>query len=568
MTRLRLWIAILLAGAALAEAVQAQQSSGGSSGGSSGTGTGAPAGGSSAGSGATESAPSGTTGSAAAPAAETPPASSSAGAASSFGSPGATPATTPTPASGADTGTGTGGGGGATKPSEPVNFTVPGIAGKPSETLTVGTGRLAKPKFRFFGSIGIGFDDNIFGAPTHGFSSPERRMEVVVSPAVPAHFEQQVTFVAGGIGPGDVLFFQPRFRNVFVPFRPAVTQEVVIPAVVPQTRDSSFVERANVGTQVQFASRRTLLTLDLRLGAENTDAKPRDQPEITGSMGLSFVHKFSGRLQWNAGVDGVYGSQPDLSRINAPGNVTGGSYLDLIARTGLQYRWTPRITTSASVTYHQLSYSQATEQSGDFTDLVFSADARYLFTPRFTMIGEVRYGTVSYTNSMARDSSSTYFLLGGDWIFNRRTTASVHAGAVLRQSQSGQTSASPYLESNVGYRLGRASVLQWNSRYGFEEPGNASSKVLTLRTGLNYIYYFTPRLRATASGTLLYSTTSDLTTGDSVAQTTFDSALGFEYNIDRRWTLTGSYNFTTLFSDNSFADYYRNRLFLGLQYQF
>ena len=105
-------------------------------------------------------------------------------------------------------------------------------------------------------------------------------------------------------------------------------------------------------------------------------------------------------------------------------------------------------------------------------------------------------------------------------------------------------------------------------QYGFEEPGDSTSEQVTLRNGLSYIQYFTPRLRAVAGGNLLYSTTTSRLTDDSTTQLAFDTNLGLEYNLNRRWTFTGTYSFTTVFSDNEFAEYYRNRLFLGFQFAF
>jgi hypothetical protein len=441
---------------------------------------------------------------------------------------------------------------------------VPGLPGRPSENFTLGVGRLARPRFRFFGSVGIGFDDNIFGTPTNGFSQPEQRITVVTQPAQPARTEIVEVPQRGqfGIRP------EPQFRTTFIPEVPAVTEEIVIPAVKAPGRQGSLIERANVGLEIRFASRRTLFTLDGRLGVENTEAREIDPIQYFGSLGATFAHKVLPRLQWDGGIDAAYGTQPDLSRINTPTNVTSGSYLNLIARTGLSYRWTPRITTSASVSYFQNTFSDSAEQSNDFYGITYSADARYLINPRFSLSAEYRYGTVSYEFDQSRDSVTTYYLLGADWRATARTSTQLRLGVTARESETGDVAYSPYLEFNLGYVFARTSQLQWNVRYGFEEPSDSSSKVLTLRTGVNYLHFLTPRLRARAGLNLLYTTTTNIASEDSVTQTSFDTTLGFEYSLSRRWTFTGNYAFTTVFSDNEFAEYYRNRIFLGLEYQF
>lgn len=543
MTRPRFWIALLLAGAACGGSAPAQQGSGGSSGSSS-------SGGSSSGSAsATEGAAS---------AFGTPAGGTSAPAPAPTPPPSTTP-TTPTP----DTESSSGGAEAPSPPSDATSFSLPSPTGIGRESYSPGIGRLARPRFRFTGSVAVGFDDNIFGTPTKQQEFPEQRVTVVLRP------EQDV----------QVPIFGVKFVNgirtpVIIGFRterqPAVTDEIVVPAQKTEPRESSFVARTNVGMEVQFASRRTLFTLDTRLGAEYTAARDRDPTQYYGSLGLRFVQKLAPRLQWNASADAVYSNQPDLSRANTPTTVTSDGYLDLVARTGLEYRWTPRITTAASVTYHALTYSDSAQQNNDYRSFIYAAEGRYLWSPRLIALGELRYGTTTYANDVARDSGTTFFLAGADWKVTNRLQTAFRVGVAVRDSDNAGTSLSPYVELSAGYRVARASQLQYNASYGFDEPPDASSEVLTLRNGLSYIQYFTPRLRAVASSNLVYSVTTynNSTTDDSIAQLAFDANVGLEYNLNRRWTFTGTYSFTTVFSDNEFAEYYRNRLFLGLQYAF
>jgi hypothetical protein len=542
MTRPRLWLALVLAGAALGGTGAAQQSSGGSSGsGSSGSG------GASSGSA---------------------PAAADEGAASAFGTPsGGTPAParapSPPPSTAPAPVPDSGAAAAAAPSEESPQFSLPSATGGLRENYTLGAGRLARPRYRFSASVALGFDDNIFGTPTKQQEFPEQRVTVVLRP------EQDVQIPVFG-----VQFVNGIRRPVIVGFRterqPAVTEELVIPGQTTEPRESSIVARTNVGLEVQFSSRRTVFILDTRIGAEYTAARDRDPTQYFGSLGARFVHKLAPRLQWNASVDANLGNQPDLSRANTPTTVTTGSYLDLIARTGLEYRWTPRLTTAANVSYRSLTFSDATEQSGDYQSTGYSAEGRYLWSPRLTALGELRYSTTSYANDFARDSGTTFLLAGADWKVSNRLQAAFRAGVAMRDTDTGGTSLSPYLELNAGYRLARASQIQYNVQYGFDEPGDSNSEVVTLRNGLSYIQYFTPRLRAVASSNILYSTTTttNSTTDDSVTQLAFDANLGLEYNLNRRWTFTGTYSFTTVFSDNEFAEYYRNRLFLGLQYAF
>jgi hypothetical protein len=529
----------MLAGAALGDTGRAQESSGGSTGSAGSAGGSAPA-----------------------------PAAADEGAASAFGTPGSSapapapaPRTDPLPPAPAPESTAGTGAGGTAPPQEATPFSLPTTTGPGREEYKIGTGRLSRPRFRFPGSIAIGFDDNIFATPTKQQEFPEQRVTVVLRP------EQEVQVPVIGIA-----FVNGIRTPVITGFRterqPALTQEFVIPGQKTEPRQSSLVTRANVGMEVTFTSRRTLFTLDTNLGAEHVAARDRDPVQYSGRLGLRFVHKLAPRLQWNASVDGTYGNQPDFSRANTPTTVTADSYLDLIARTGLEYRWTPRVTTAASVLYRALSFADTSEQSGDLQSYVLSTEGRYLWSPRLTVLADLRYGTTTYANDVARDSSTIFLLGGADWRVSNRLQANFRLGAAIRDSETGGSALSPYAEMNVSYRLARASQLQYTMSYGFDEPGESTSEVRTFRNGLSYIQFFTPRLRAVASSNFLYSNTTSTLNDDSISQFVFDTNLGLEYNLSRRWTFTGTYSFTTVLSDLEFAEYYRNRLFLGLQFAF
>ena len=74
----------------------------------------------------------------------------------------------------------------------PTSFSVPGFYGHGTQQFTVGEGRLARPRFRFTGNISIGYDDNVFQTPTHPASTPEQKVNVLVSSGTPATTATQV----------------------------------------------------------------------------------------------------------------------------------------------------------------------------------------------------------------------------------------------------------------------------------------------------------------------------------------------------------------------------------------
>ncbi len=595
----RPWIALLFAGWCFSGTMPGQEgtsggsSSGGSSGGgssggstfgsgrSSGTGTGTSSSGTGTGTPGTGTSGTGTSGTGTGTTGTGTTgtgAGTTGGASSAFGTYGTTPEAGAAP--GAETGRKPAGAapgaapeGGSGAPARASSFSVPGFYGRSSETLTVGIGRLARPRFRYTGSISIGFDDNIFQTPTKSEDIPEQVVEVVVTPAEPARTE--LVPIVEKPAPVKIPAIRPppraqRFRTVVIPAKDAVIEEVVVsPAIPAQKRQGSLVERANVGAEIQFASRRSLFTFDLGLTAENTHERPDDQPEYSGNVAFTFVYKVTPRLQFTANFDAAYLTQPDLTRINTPDRLGGGAYLNVNAKFDLSYRLTPRLTVDTSLSSSSLLYQDKLQEGANFTDTTLGLELRYLYTPRFTLIGEARYSSIAYETSSDRDSNTAFFLVGGDWRLSTRTSVTLRLGEALRTFEmTGKESSSPYFEGSLNYRLGPASVLAMNTRFGFEEPQDASSEVQAFRLGLNFTQFFSPRLRGSLGLTGIHRTTTNEAIELETSQDTFDMNMGFEYSFSRRWTFTGSYTLTLVLTSEGQSDYYRNRLFLGFEYEF
>ena len=511
-----------------------------------------------------------------------------AGGSSTFGArpPGTGPAPEPgTKKTGAAAAAGTGENGNATgaasafgdgqtpakKPADAeATFTIPGGYGKPAQQFTAGEGRLARPKFRYTGSVQFGYDDNVFQAPTTS-GSPDTVVTVLASPAIPARMEL-------GIGPNG------ETQTVTVPGTGAKTRKVVIAGQPGQPRIGSFLARANVGFDVQFASRKTLFTFDIRTGADVYWDRPGKDVDYTGSAALMYLRRLTPRLQFTANVGASYQTQPDLTLVNTSTR-QAGSFLNANSKIDLSYRFTPRISVVTSASYNTVRYEVPAQQFGDYGETVFGTELRYLFSPRLTLLGEVRYSSISYATTSARDSHTLFLLLGGEVTLSRRFSSTVRLGANLRSfNEGGGSATSPYGELTLNYQLAKATIVRFNGRYGFEEPPDARSKLVSLRSGLSLVQSFSPRLRGTLGVNYVRQTTTTTPVAPTTPQAasavtatfpevtasinTVDSTIGFEYNVNRNWTLNANYSYSREFGTNSLRDYYRNRIFVGAAYDF
>ena len=439
------------------------------------------------------------------------------------------------------------------------SYSIPGAYGRPAQQFTAGEGRLARPRFRYTGSVSFGYDDNVRQTPTHSEGTPDIVVEVLDSPGTPARLET-------GIGPDGAPI------TVVVPGAGPTTKKIVIPGMPGQKRIGSFLTRGNVGVDVQFASRKTLFTFDLKTGADWYWDRPGKDVDYTGSLALLYLRRLTPRIQFTTSANASYQTQPDLTQVNTSTR-QGGAFLSLTTKMDLTYRMTPRFSTVASVGYSAVRYQEKVQQLGDFGDTTFGLEARYLFSPRFTLLGEVRYSSVSYSTTVARDSHSVFALLGGELALSRRFRATLRLGAAQRTfDESGTNSIAPYAETTLSYQLAKATLIQFNGRYGFEEPPDAGSKLLSMRAGLNLVQSFSPRLRGTLGANVVRQTTTTSATSTAAeterVNNTVDCAIGFEYNLSRHWTLNTNYSYTTGFGSVAASDYYRNRVFVGAEYDF
>jgi hypothetical protein len=167
------------------------------------------------------------------------------------------------------------------------------------------------------------------------------------------------------------------------------------------------------------------------------------------------------------------------------------------------------------------------------------------------------------------DATTDYILIGGELHFTSRLTATLRLGQTLRTfDESGSGNSSFYGEGSVSYRLGPTSVLQWNSRYGFEPPASADSELLGYRTSLTYLRSFTPRLSLSASAAGFYSRVTYDTEQASQSDTNLSLSLSLDYRMSRHLTLNANVTYYKTFSSNSNLEYDRSRLFIGGEYAF
>lgn len=342
---------------------------------------------------------------------------------------------------------------------------------------------------------------------------------------------------------------------------------------------SGFVG-GSLGMNYSFGTPRTRFSIQTGGGLTYYFDRPGQQsPDYNGSLGLSLSHRMTPRLSLDINAFLTYQTEPNFA-LNLGVNRRTGSYFFANSTVGLNYLWSPRFSTVTSYTFNtflnegQNAPPPTAGQPGlgtsdDHIENTFANEFRYLILPTTTVVLEYRLQFTSYQSNNSLDSVTQFGLVGINHTFSSRLSASVRGGAQFRSYETSGDTSSPYFEGTVVWVLGRRSTLSWTNQYGIEEPDTTTAQQrTTFHTGLNVGYNWTARISSNLS---LYYNHDDLAAtinGPSFTQDTIDASLSGQYAINRFMAVTAGYNHTSLFSDQPFTGYDRNRVFLGLNLRF
>jgi hypothetical protein len=341
-------------------------------------------------------------------------------------------------------------------------------------------------------------------------------------------------------------------------------------------RQGSAFVNANIGLTYNFGSPRTTISLASSFGVTDyIDGPAGVDFDFNPNLTLSVTHKATPRLTLALTSYITYQQQPDFA-VSAGLNRRSGSFFYTSDKFSAAYRWLPRFSTVTSYTFVALSYDESSVGSfEDRTEHTFGNEFRFLLWPTTSLVGEYRFGIVAYDSAsiISRDSTTHYFLAGFDHSFSPRFTISTRAGVELRSYDNLGDRTDPYAEATLNYALGPHLSLTWTNRYSIEEPDvPGSPSRTTFRTGLSARYAITPRIVSALSIFWEHDDNEGSATpfgvSPSFAEDIFSVAFSLRYAINRNWGVELGYDFSDVESDIPFREYYRNRFYGGVNFQF
>ncbi len=388
---------------------------------------------------------------------------------------------------------------------EVPSFFFPGGYGYLPETIAPGTGIYARPPVDFSLTIQTGYNDNIYSSSGKNGAAPKK---------------------------------------------------------------GSATTQATAGVNLLLNTPRAFLSFGANAGALYYWDKPNSQISPVGTLSSAFAYSITPRVQLNARVNAGYYSQPNLSLPNTP-RVNSGDYFNLASLFDLSYRWTPTFTTNTSFGVNTQIFRDSESQDSNYVEWFVGESFRYLFAPRFTGVAEVRFSQINYDGEI-RNSKTESVMAGFDWLMTPRLTSTFRGGVSFRQFElsNADDATSPYFESALGYRYGRGSLLQWTTRFGFEEANQPFNRNQTFRTGLSISQILTPRLNGSLGVSYAHETYKGLLTDSRDTQQLISGNARLEFIATRSLTIFGNYNRSQNISDFSNSDYIRNEVSVGATYHF
>jgi opacity protein-like surface antigen len=287
-------------------------------------------------------------------------------------------------------------------------------------------------------------------------------------------------------------------------------------------------------------------------------------------MSASYSHQLSKSLSISDSIYISYETEPNYDvglSINRPNS----GYFLVSNNLSADYRWNRRFTSVTRYTFSTIVYDdEALEQEG-YVNHQFSEQFRYSFKRRLTGTATYRYGMRTYEDNAEGDYSSHSLLAGINYGWNRRLSLTANAGLEYRLYDGEiDDQLAPRVEASASYTLAKRTRARWVHSLSLDETGRAGEQSgYSYRTGLSLSHGVSRRLNTNASINYIFADYGDSPSGlEDSTENTFYGSLGIGYNVWKNVSLTASYSYSLVSSNDGSEDYVRHRFFAGVSYAF
>ncbi len=321
---------------------------------------------------------------------------------------------------------------------------------------------------------------------------------------------------------------------------------------------------------------------------DSPDAIGSDDTYSNTKAGINLTHRFNDQLRFVSRNYISYQLEPEYSYGFATTRATG-EYLYWQSDNALGYRWTERLATYTGVTLTGLNYEDS-NLNDRFTWSVYN-QFRYSLSQQTVLTAGYRY-TDTNAGWRASDTKSHYITGGVQHSFSQTSVLVADIGAQYYDVDRGGSNWIPYAQIALRNQVNEQLSVRAFARYGYEVydttqwlsgPGWLGvydfDKRAVFRMGLSGEYALTPMFTIFSGVDLVYakmkqarllsgSAAAPLRAGGSLDETIFNIYVGASVKFTDNLYGTAYYNFSDSNSDLVGRDYDRNRVNIGIRYEF
>lgn len=348
--------------------------------------------------------------------------------------------------------------------------------------------------------------------------------------------------------------------------------------VTPNTNDGEDSLYGSLDLGANFVSRTAQTNFDFNavIGATYyfddvegpAGSSDPDDTTYNARLALNISHQVSERLRVSSRNFVNYGLEPDYSYSFADDRSLD-EYLYWSTDNAIGYKWTDRFATYTGVRYDSLDYDDDAS-SNDRDNFTAYNQFRYLACATTVYTLDYRYRWTD--NSGGNDSDNQTVLLGIEHKISENSTIVARGGAQFRDVDGGDNSTSPSAELSYRNQVNEQFKFRLGGYYGVDDyttsfPGGTYDENRVVRISAAGDYYLSSQMYFT--GGVNYSHRS-YKGGDLSAEDVdlINLHAGVTYLVNDCYSMNLTYNFTTSDSDIESRDYDRNRVELGMTYQF
>ena len=299
--------------------------------------------------------------------------------------------------------------------------------------------------------------------------------------------------------------------------------------------------------------------------------RPGDQNLTSQSFAARLAHSFS--PQTNVDLSAAYDilKNPESLQAGFPlntdqsynrGEFNGRFTTGLGQKTGLvgKYRF---------IDYAYDQQSLATQL--DRAENLLGLELTFAYLPETKLVGEYRYQTIDYdTNGAFKDKVSNFLIAGFEYNPSKQLAVSARGGVENRERDSQPDITAPYVELTSRYTYAEDSYVSAGYSYGLEEPSDIvrynDSEVSKFFANLQH------RINGpfTFSGSLAYEPAQlqGRSPFQDIDESTFRLGMALSWQPTKNWTVSGTYDWDEIQSDDPNREQSRDRLGVGASFTF